>query len=65
MDALFDESVFNWVLIALSTFVIGLSKAGKRGGIDKCNDYGYCFLEVKHLPGMCPYCGYPDLMAVK
>lgn len=31
MDVLFDGSVFNWVLIALSAFIIGLSKAGIKG----------------------------------
>jgi len=31
MDTLFDGSVFNWVLIALSAFIIGLSKAGIKG----------------------------------
>ncbi len=31
MDVLFDESVLNWLLIALSAFIIGLSKAGIKG----------------------------------
>jgi uncharacterized membrane protein YfcA len=31
MDVLFDESVLNWFLIALSAFIIGLSKAGIKG----------------------------------
>src|SRR2546425_6163117 len=36
MIALFDESVTNWVLIALASFIIGLSKAGIKG-IDMMN----------------------------
>lgn len=36
MDILFDESVLNWLLIALSAFIIGLSKAGIKG-IDMMN----------------------------
>lgn len=31
MNALFDGSVTNWVLIALAAFIIGLSKAGIKG----------------------------------
>ncbi|MBZ5859310.1 sulfite exporter TauE/SafE family protein [Flavihumibacter profundi] len=31
MDALFDQSVANWLLIILSAFIIGLSKAGLKG----------------------------------
>lgn len=36
MDVLFDESLANWVLIVLSAFIIGLSKAGIKG-IDMMN----------------------------
>lgn len=36
MDALFDQSVINWVLIAMAAFIIGLSKAGLKG-IDMLN----------------------------
>jgi uncharacterized protein len=36
MSALFEQSVFNWFLIALAAFVIGLAKAGLKG-IDMLN----------------------------
>jgi uncharacterized membrane protein YfcA len=36
MELLFDETVLNWFLIALSAFIIGLSKAGIKG-IDMMN----------------------------
>src|ERR1044071_1208728 len=36
MDLLFDETIINWVLIALAAFIIGLSKAGIKG-IDMMN----------------------------
>src|SRR5919107_6318044 len=36
MDVLFEESVINWVLIAVAAFIIGLSKAGIKG-IDMMN----------------------------
>ena len=31
MNALFEASVLNWILIALAAFIIGLSKAGIKG----------------------------------
>lgn len=36
MDALFESSVLNWMLILLGAFIIGLSKAGVKG-IDMLN----------------------------
>ena len=36
MQALFDQSATNWILIILSAFIIGLSKAGLKG-IDMMN----------------------------
>ena len=36
MDFLFTYSVINWLLILLSAFIIGLSKAGLKG-IDMMN----------------------------
>lgn len=36
MDTLFDQTVTNWLLILLSAFIIGLSKAGLKG-IDMMN----------------------------
>lgn len=36
MQALFEQSVTNWILIVLSAFIIGLSKAGLKG-IDMMN----------------------------
>ena len=36
MDALFEGSVFNWFLIGLAAFIIGLAKAGIKG-IDMMN----------------------------
>lgn len=36
MDALFEQSITNWLLIILSAFIIGLSKAGLKG-IDMMN----------------------------
>lgn len=36
MNALFESSVLNWVLVALAAFIIGLSKAGVKG-IDMMN----------------------------
>jgi len=36
MDALFEQSATNWILVLLSAFIIGLSKAGLKG-IDMMN----------------------------
>lgn len=36
MDVLFDETVTNWILIAVASFIIGLSKAGIKG-VDMMN----------------------------
>lgn len=36
MEVLFDESATNWILIALASFIIGLSKAGIKG-VDMMN----------------------------
>lgn len=36
MEALFQDSALNWILIALAAFIIGLSKAGVKG-IDMMN----------------------------
>lgn len=36
MDSLFNESLFNWILIIIAAFIIGLSKAGLKG-IDMMN----------------------------
>ena len=36
MDGLFNDSAFNWILIFISAFVIGLSKSGIKG-IDMLN----------------------------
>ncbi len=31
MDALFESSIFNWLLVGVAAFIIGLSKAGIKG----------------------------------
>ena len=36
MDALFEQSITNWILVLLAAFIIGLSKAGLKG-IDMVN----------------------------
>lgn len=66
MNALFEASVFNWILIALAAFIIGLSKAGIKG-IDMMNVtimaivFGGKASTGVVLPLLC----FADIMAVK
>ncbi len=66
MDVLFDESALNWFLIALSAFIVGLSKAGIKG-IDMTNVtimaivFGGKASTGIVLPLLC----FADIMAVK
>ena len=66
MNALFEASVLNWILIALAAFIIGLSKAGIKG-IDMMNVtimaivFGGKASTGVVLPLLC----FADVMAVK
>jgi uncharacterized membrane protein YfcA len=66
MGTLFEESVFNWVLIAFAAFIIGLSKSGIKG-IEMMNItimaivFGSKASTGVVLPLLC----FADIMAVK
>jgi uncharacterized protein len=66
MNSLFEETLINWLLVALGAFIIGLSKAGMKG-IDMMNVtimaivFGGKASTGVVLPLLC----FADIMAVK